>query len=217
MKCSFFAALGLAALPVAGSSSTPSKADPGNLHAATYSFIAGATQATPGSGDGREQVLSMIQDSISRNLAGRGLSKAPSGGGVFVAYLVIVGNHAVTECTDTYCGSGRDASALHDKVQDAYNRNQNPRAFKAGTQLVDIVDAKTHELLKRSYVVRPLLRTPAAEVRAGRIQEAVAAVLKDVRIACQPPATRHRPPSSHPTTNMNTLREALDNVTSAVR
>ena len=56
-------------------------------------------------------------------------------------------------------------------------------AVTAGTLLVDIIDAKTYKLLKRSYVARPLLRNPSAEVRAERIQEAVDAVLKDVRIA----------------------------------
>jgi hypothetical protein len=40
-----------------------------------------------------------------------------------------------------------------------------------------------YSLLKRSYIVRPLLRNPSAEVQAERIQEAVNAVLRDVRIA----------------------------------
>jgi len=183
MRSLFFATLSLAALLVAGCSSTPTNVDTGKIHAATYSFIAGDTAAAPGSGNSWEQIHAMIQDSISRDLAGKGLSKVSSGGDVIVAYLVIVGNHAVTERIDTYFGNGRGADALHDKAQDAYNRSKNPNDFEAGTLLVDIVDAKTYKLLKRSYVVRPLLRAPAAEVRAERIQEAVDAVLQDLRIA----------------------------------
>jgi hypothetical protein len=71
---------------------------------------------------------------------------------------------------------------LHDQAHEAYTGSKNPNPFEAGTLLVDIVDAKTYKLLKRAYVVRPLLRNPSAEVRAERIQEAVDAVLKDVRI-----------------------------------
>jgi len=43
----------------------------------------------------------MIHDAISRNLAGKGLNKVGSGGDVIVAYLVIVGNNAVTESINT--------------------------------------------------------------------------------------------------------------------
>jgi hypothetical protein len=119
----------------------------------------------------------------SRNLADKGLTKVASGGDVIVAYLVIVGNNASPEAVNDYFGYGRDAAALEDKAQDAYSSSKNPNYFEAGTLLVDIVDAKTYKVLKRAYVVRPLLSNPTAEVRAERIQEAVDAVLKDLRIA----------------------------------
>jgi hypothetical protein len=182
MKNSFFVTLNLAALLVAGCSSTPTKVDSGPIRAATYSFIAGGTRIAPAFADGREQIHAMIQDSISRNLAGKGLNKVASGGDVIVAYLVIVGNNTSTEAINTYFGYGRDFSALHDKAHEAYTDSKNPNYFEAGTLLVDIIDAKTYKLLKRSFVVRPLLRNPAAEVRAERIQEAVDTVLRDVRI-----------------------------------
>ena len=78
---------------------------------------------------GREQIHALIQDSISRNLAGKGLSKVASGGDVIVAYLVIVGNNASTEAISTYFGYGRDAAALHDKAQDAYEQ-QEPKLLR---------------------------------------------------------------------------------------
>jgi hypothetical protein len=106
-----------------------------------------------------------------------------AGGDVTVAYLVIVGNNASTEMIDTYFGYGRDSSALHDKAHAAYGRSQNPNYFEAGTLLIDFIDSRTYKLLKRAYVVRPLLRNPSAEVRVERIQEAVDAVLGDLRVA----------------------------------
>jgi len=183
MKYSLFVTLTLAGLLVAGCSSTPTKVDSGPIHAATFNFIAKTPSMAPEYSDRREQVHAMIQDSISRNLASKGLGKVASGGDVIVAYLVIVGNNVSTEAISTYFGYDRDAAELHDKAQDAYAGSKNPNYFQAGTLLVDIIDAKTYKLLKRSYVTRPILSNPSAELRAERIQEAVDAVLKDVRIA----------------------------------
>jgi Domain of unknown function (DUF4136) len=184
MKHSFLITLNLVALLVVGCSSTPTRVDHGPIRAASFSFIAAAPTVTPNSAAGRwAPIHAMIQDSISRNLADKGLSHVASGGDVTVAYLVVVGNNANTEAINTYFGYGRNASALHDKVHEAYNSSKNPNYFQAGTLLVDIIDAKTYKLLNRSYVVRPMLRNPTAEIRAERIQEAVDAVLKDVRIA----------------------------------
>jgi hypothetical protein len=184
MKYSFFVALNLAALLVAGCSMTPTKVDHGPIHAATFSFIAKSSHATPAfTVDTWQPIHAMIQESITRNLADKGLNKVASGGDVIVAYLVIVGNNASTEDINDYFGYARDAAALDDKAQAAYNRSKNPNYFEAGTLLVDIVDAKTYKLLKRAYVVRPLLSNPTAEVRAEHIQEAVDAVLKDLRVA----------------------------------
>jgi len=183
MKYSFFVTLSLATLLAAGCSSTPTRVDTGPIHAASFSFVAKSPGPAPDFADGREQIHAMIQDSISRNLAGKGLTKLASGGDVIVAYLVIVGNNASTEAIYAYFGYGRDYDALHDKAQGAYTSSKNPNYFQAGTLLIDIIDAKTFKLLKRSYVVRPMLRNPSAEVRSERIQEAVDAALKDMRIA----------------------------------
>jgi hypothetical protein len=183
MKYSFFVTVNLAALLVAGCSSTPTRVDKGPIRAASFSFIARGPRTEPAFADNREQIHGMIKESISRNLASKGLKKVASGGDVIVAYLVIVGNNASTEAIDTYFGYGRDASALEDKAQAAYTSNKNPNYFEAGTLLIDFIDAKTYKLLKRSYVSRPLLRNPSAEVRAERIQEAVDEALRDVRIA----------------------------------
>ena len=125
----------------------------------------------------------MIQDAISRNLEGKGLTKLASGGDVTVAYLIVVGDNVSTEAISTYFGYGRDDTALLTKAEDAYTSSSNPNYFQAGTLLIDIIDAKTFKLLKRSYVTRPLLRNPTAEARAARIQEAVDAALKDLQIA----------------------------------
>jgi hypothetical protein len=180
MKYACSATLTLAALLLAGCS-TPTHVNK-TVSAATFSFVARSSGSAPAYADNREQMHAQIQGAISRNLAGKGLSQLPTGGDVTVAYLVVVGNNVTTTAINDYFGYGRDDAALSDKAHTAYTRNKNPNYFEAGTLLVDIIDAKTYKLLKRSYVVRPLLRNPSAEVRAERIQEAVDEVLKDVRI-----------------------------------
>ena len=182
MKHSFLVTLNLAVLLAVGCSSTPTKVDSGPIHAATFSFISKAPSLSTEFADKRAPIHAMIQDSISRNLASKGVSHLGSGGDVIVAYLVIVGNNASTEAISTYFGYGRDVAALHDKAQDAYSSQKTPNYFQAGTLLIDIIDAKTNKLLKRSYVARPILSNSSAEARAEHIQEAVDAVLSGVQI-----------------------------------
>lgn len=181
MKHSLLLALSLVAIVLAGCSSTPLHVDTGAIHATTFSFVSRRGDAS--FADNREQIHQLIQDDITQNLAAKGLRKVDSGGDVIVAYLVVVGNSGMTESISTYFGYGRNVTALHDELHDAYAGSKNPNNFKAGTLLIDIVDAKTFELLRRDYVTRPVLSNPAAEVRAANIQEAVDATLKDVRIS----------------------------------
>jgi hypothetical protein len=183
MRNSYFVSLNLAVLLVAGCSSTPTNVDKGTIRASSFSFVTKGPAPALGYADIHAPIHTLIQNSISRNLESKGLKKVASGSDVIVAYLVVVGNNASTEAIDTYFGYGRDASALEDKAHTAYTNSKNPNYFEAGTLLIDILDAKTLKILKRSYVVRPLLRNPTPDVQAERIQEAVDAVLKDVRFA----------------------------------
>jgi PBP1b-binding outer membrane lipoprotein LpoB len=174
--------LSLVTLLVAGCSSTPTQVDSGPIQAKTFRFVSVPPGSVPAFADRRQEMHTMIQSSISRNLAAKGVTQVTTGGDVVVAYLVIIGDNASTTAINTYFGQGRDVAALHDEAQMAYTSNKSPDYFKAGTLLVDIIDAETYALLKRSHVSRPILGDPSAEVRAERIQEAVDAVLKDLRI-----------------------------------
>src|SRR4029077_5763361 len=120
---------------------------------------------------------------IVNNLAAKGLDRTNGTGDVIVAYMVIIGNNVSTEAITTYFGYGRDADALHDTAQDAYTDSKTPNHFEAGTLVIDVVDAKTYELLYRNYVVRPILGNATAAVRGERVQEAVDTALANLRIA----------------------------------
>jgi len=124
----------------------------------------------------------MVQEAIDANLTAKGLKRVAEGGDVTVAYLIIVGNNVTTSAINDYFGYGSDAMALIDKAHKAYTDIDQRSYFEAGTLLIDIVDPRTQKVLKRSCVTRPILQNASAEVRKARIQEAVNAALKGVRI-----------------------------------
>jgi hypothetical protein len=183
MNLKSFVLLFAGALALAGCSSTSTKVDRGPIRAQTFSFVDPGPKAAPAYADNTQAAHAMIQKAITQNLAGKGVTRVEKGGDVTVAYLLILGNNASTTSIDEYFGHGEDASALHAKAQDAYSASKNPNYFEAGTLIIDIIDARSFKLLKRSYATRQVLRTATDETRAARIQEVVNEILGDLRIA----------------------------------
>ena len=66
MKYSLFVTLNLAALLVAGCSSTPTRVDTGSIHAATFSFVQGRP-APPEYAEQRAHIHTLIQNAITAN------------------------------------------------------------------------------------------------------------------------------------------------------
>ena len=182
MKLKSLLILAVGALALAGCSSTPAKVDAGSIQARTFRFVNRGGRPAPDYADKTEAVHKMIQDSITKNLAGRGVTKADAGGDITVGYLIIVGDNATTEGINDYFGYGEDAAALQEKAHKAYNASKNPNYFQAGTLVIDIIDSKSFKLLKRGYTTRTLLQNASADARAARIQEVVDEILRDVRI-----------------------------------
>jgi Domain of unknown function (DUF4136) len=181
MKPNSLLILAAGALALVGCS-TPKQVGGGPMHARTFSFVKTAGRPVPGYADNREPVHRMIQESIAKNLAARGVARVDMGGDITVGYLVIIGNNASTELISDYFGWPEQAAALHDKAQSAYTSSKNPNYFEAGTLLIDLVDSKSFKLLKRGYATRTTLRNLPDEAKAARIQEVVDEILRDVRV-----------------------------------
>ena len=173
----------LAALLLAGCSSTPTLVDHGPIAAKTFSFITRAARPAPSFSDDRQLAHQLIQNAITKNLADHGVSRVDSGGDVNVGYLLIVGNNVSTAAINEHFGYGPDAAELQDKAQAAYTKQKSRTYFEAGTLVIDISDARTSKLLKRGYASRPLLRDLPADARAERVQGVVDEILRDLRIA----------------------------------
>jgi Domain of unknown function (DUF4136) len=168
---------------LAGCSSTPTKVNTGDVHASTFSFVTGRPMP-PDYAEKRDQIHRLIQGAITTNLTTKGLSRAPAGGDVFLAYLVILGDNVSTTDVNDYFGYGRDADALLDKAHEKFAvESKNPNHFVAGTLVVDVIDAKTYKLLYRNYAVRQVLRNIPDDVRAERVQSAVDQALAGLKVA----------------------------------
>jgi hypothetical protein len=166
-----------------GCASTPTKVEGGPISASTFSFVNPGKLSNPAySPSTPHAVHPVIQESLTRSLAAKGLTRVASGGDVTVAYLLIVGNNARTTTLDEYYGYGPDQAELRNKAHTGYTSPDNPNYFEAGTLLVDIIDTRSFKLLRRNFVSRPTLRDATTEVRANRISEAVEEVLASLQV-----------------------------------
>jgi hypothetical protein len=181
MKLKLLSGLAVAVVAIAGCS-TPTHVDKGPIKANSFSFLLPGPLPEAAFAENRRQIHALVQEAIVNNLGAKGVRRIAEGGDVTVAYLIIVGNNATTSAINDYFGYGPDAIALADKAHEAYAEGNQRNYFEAGTLLIDIIDSRTHKVLARNYVTRPILRNPPADVRQARIQEAVNEALKGVRV-----------------------------------
>jgi hypothetical protein len=131
-RSSILLILAVAALALAGCSSTKTRVDTGPIHARSFNFVNQGEKTSTVHADNRQFVHAMIQSAITKNLEAQGVTKVATGGDVTVAYLVILGNNTTTEAISTYFGYREDADALQEKAHTAYTENKNPKLLRGG-------------------------------------------------------------------------------------
>jgi hypothetical protein len=183
MKMNPYALLVAGALVLAGCSSVKTHVDTGPIHARTFSFINTGSRALPTYAEQRKQAHMMVQEAITKDLAAKGVQYVSKGGDITVAYLIIAGNNATTTSLEEYFGYTDDANALMNKVHKSQAVKANDRGyFEAGTLVIDILDPRTSELLKRATVQAQILRELPLDERTARLQKLVDEALSDLRI-----------------------------------
>ena len=181
----------IAMLAFAGCSSTSSttklQVDTGPIHPGTFNFVANKASAAAQRGERGERrkfVHSTIQEAITENLTAKGFKKVDGQAELAVAYLVVIGNGAATLLVDDYFGLGREGEEIGNKAHDASGNVITAVNYsEAGLLVIDLVDPATSKVLKRSSVVRPVLRNAPEELRKEHIQQAVAEALKDLKVS----------------------------------
>ncbi len=189
MKKLTYLLVSMSVLVFVGCSTVKTKVSTGPIAARTFSFLNPGAKAAPAAADKRSQVHAAIQEAITRNLAGKGLSLSAAGGEVTVAYLVIAGNNVTTTSLNEYFGYASDSSELVDKVHtEQAVKGANREYIEAGTLVIDLLDPKTSKLLKRSSISAPILRDLPLDSRRSRLQSIVDQALSDLRVVNpQPP------------------------------
>jgi Domain of unknown function (DUF4136) len=183
MKTHTYALIVAGALALAGCSSVKTHVDTGPIHARTFSYINTGSRELPAYAENRKLVYTKVQEAISKNLTGKGLTQVGQGGDITVAYLVIVGNNAATTSLNDYFGYSADADALVNKVHKSDTVKGNERGyFEAGTLVIDILDPQTSKLLKRETVQAQILRELPLDEREARLQQFVDQALSDLRV-----------------------------------
>lgn len=176
-------ALLLVALLLAACSSVKTHVDKEPVKARTFSFLDTGTRQAPGYAEDRAQAHAMVQSAIRTNLAARGVSYAPSGGDVTVAYLIVVGNNSTTTSLNQYFGYTDDASAFVEKAHSEETGSEAHRGYyEAGTLVIDFLHPSDSKLLQRRTIQAQVLRNLPAETRAARVQSIVDQALHDVPI-----------------------------------
>lgn len=154
----------------------------GPIPAQTYSFVTLEPRLATPMPEKEQKVHGMVQEAIANNLAAKGVSRVEAGGDIIVAYLIIVGDGAITTYRDEYFGYDTDAPELMDAVHDRALKKEGRNYTIAGTLVIDILDGKTSKLLKRTSIESEILRNVSMDTRVARLQSIVDEALNDLKI-----------------------------------
>ncbi len=182
-KCfALFGCLFLAAMLTA-CSSVKTHVDKGPLRARTFSFLNTGSRQLPGYAEERKVAHEMVQQAIIKNLGAKGVTYAPSGGDITVAYLIVVGNNSTTTSLNSYFGYTPDSEAFVNKVHSEQTGSDARGYFEAGTLVIDFVDPTTSKLLQRRSIQAQVLRNLPSTTRTARVQAIVDQALQDLPVS----------------------------------
>ena len=121
----------------------------------------------------------MIQKSLASNFRANSLTVTDGSADLIVGYLVLVQNNYSTLAIDDYFGYGRDSDAIVDKAQTlGVVKSTRPDAFESGTIVVDVIDARTNELVYRGHATRDIFKSSSDSARQANINDGVTEALQ---------------------------------------
>ncbi len=125
------------------------------------------------------QVHGMIQKSLANRFRANGLAYGKNDADLTIAYLVMYQEPGMTARYDDYFGYGRDAHGIADAahIRGAVE-NTRPDYFQRAGIVVDVIDARTNELVFRNLAVGDVVRGVSDGNRAARIDAALAQALE---------------------------------------
>lgn len=115
-----------------------------------------------------------IRDAITAQFTQNGLAFGKKGAELDVGYIIIRQNSAVTILNDDHFGPGRNSTGIlslaHDRGVIEKNHSYD---YDAGAILIDVVDARTKELVYRDFVKNDVIPNITPAERKERLHAAV--------------------------------------------
>jgi hypothetical protein len=124
-----------------------------------------------------KQVHGMIQKSLSKQFAAKGMAYGKSNADLVVAYMVIYQEPGMTADYREYFGYGRNADDIATLAHNRGALGSRPEYFRQAGIVVDVVDSRTNKLIYRNFAKNDVVKGAADSARAARIDAAVAQAL----------------------------------------
>jgi hypothetical protein len=125
-------------------------------------------------------VHGLIQKSLARQFAAKGMNWGSGDSDLIVAYLVIYQEPGMTARFEDYFGYGRNLDEIADL---AHTRgaldNERPDFFRQAGIVIDVIDARTNNLVYRNFAKGDVVVNASSSTRAARIDAAVASALAE--------------------------------------
>lgn len=120
----------------------------------------------------------LIQNSLAKQFAAKGLSYGKGNADLVVAYLVIYQEPGVTSSYPAYFGYGRNAYDITDVAHVRGTvKGKRPDFFRQAGVVVDVIDSRTNKLVYRGFAKGDVLTNASESTRAARIDAGVAQAL----------------------------------------
>lgn len=124
-----------------------------------------------------KQVHGMIQKSLSKQFASRGIAYGGSDADLVVAYMVIYQEPGMTADYREYFGYGRSADDIAVLAHNRGALGSRAEYFRQAGIVIDVIDSRTNKLIYRNFAKNDVVKGASDGTRAARIDAAVAQAL----------------------------------------
>ena len=137
-------------------------------------FVKASSATLPYGLEDSPVVNGMVQDAIATQFRGKGFTFGGPSADLIVAYMLIRQTNSSTAMNADHFGHGRDVDAIVGRAHDkGVIKNKSPDEFEAGAVVIDILDARSNELVYRNFAKREVIDVVSDEARRQRIDGAV--------------------------------------------
>ncbi|MDF7823029.1 DUF4136 domain-containing protein [Pontiellaceae bacterium B12227] len=119
----------------------------------------------------------MIKEAVSNEMKKNGLTVVDNNADLIIAHLIILQDNSSTSYSNQHFGL-QDFSELVDLAHKEGMKKHFPERVLKRALVIDLIDAKTNQLVYRDYVVSGTLSNLPAAERQAQIQKGVSMALK---------------------------------------